>query len=88
MSAQTVAETNVVVTSPKRKAVGDFAQYTAAEESIVLRGNPAQIEDAEHGSTQGAQVTMFLRENRVVGESKTPQNNSGRIRSVYKVKKQ
>ncbi len=86
--AQTVAEQNVVVTSPNRKAVGDYAQYVAADESVVLRGNPARIEDAESGSTQGAQVTVFLRENRFVSESKTTQTNLGRTRTVYKVKKQ
>ncbi len=86
--AQTVAETNVVVTSPNRKAVGDYAQYVAAEESIVLRGNPAKIEDGESGSTQGAQVTVNLKTNRVVSESQTNQTNSGRIRTVYKIKKQ
>jgi LPS export ABC transporter protein LptC len=85
--AQTVAETNVVVTSPNRKAVGDYAQYIAADESVVLRGNPARIDDAESGSTQGAQVTVFLRDNRVINESRTNQANSGRTRTVYKVKK-
>ncbi len=86
--AQTVAERDVVVTSPNRKAVGDYAQYVAADESIVLRGNPARIDDSESGSTQGAQVTVFLKTNRVVNESKTNQTNTGRIRTVYKVKKQ
>jgi len=86
--AQTIAENNVIITQPKRKAVGDYAQYTAADESVILRGSPARIEDSENGSSQGAQVTIFLRENRVVGESKTNQTNVGRIRSVYKVKKQ
>ena len=86
--AQTVAERDVVVTSPNRKAVGDYAQYIAADESVVLRGNPARIDDGENGSTQGAQVTVFLRENRFVSESKTNQTNSGRTRTVYKVKKQ
>ncbi len=86
--AQTIAENNVVVTQPKRRAAGDYAQYTAENESIILRGNPARIEDAENGSSQGAQVTVFLRENRIVGESKTSQTNTGRIRSVYKIKKQ
>ncbi|MDQ6785757.1 MAG: LPS export ABC transporter periplasmic protein LptC [Acidobacteriota bacterium] len=86
--AQTVAETNVVVTQPTRKAVGDYAQYDAENEKVILRGNPARIEDSENGSSQGAEVTIFLRENRVVGESKTTENNTGRIRSVYKVKKQ
>jgi len=31
---------------------------------------------------------VFLRENRFVSESKTEQTNSGRTRTVYKVKKQ
>lgn len=86
--AQTVAENNVVVTQPKRKASGDYAQYTAENEVIILRGNPARIEDSENGSSQSAQVTVYLRENRFVGESKTNQTNTGRIRSVYKIKKQ
>ncbi|MCA1625007.1 MAG: LPS export ABC transporter periplasmic protein LptC [Acidobacteria bacterium] len=85
--SQTIAENNVVITQPQRKAVGDYAQYTAANESVILRGNPARIEDSENGSSQGAQVTIFLRENRIVGESRTNQTNTGRIRSVYKIKK-
>ena len=85
---QTVAETNVIVTSPNRKASGDYAQYTAANETIILRGNPAKIADGENGSTEGAQITMNLRTNNVVNESQTEQTNSGRTRTVYKVKKQ
>ncbi len=86
--SNTVAENNVIITQPNRKAVGDYAQYTAADEKVVLRGNPATIEDTENGSSQGAQVTVFLREKRIVGESKTEQNNTGRIRTVYKIKNQ
>ncbi len=85
--AQTVAEKNVVVTQPKRRASGDYAQYVAADESIVLRGNPAAVEDREQGSTRGAQLTIFLREKRVIGESKTEKTNTGRIRTVYKIGK-
>ena len=86
--AQTIAENNVVVTQPKRKASGDYAQYTADNEVIILRGNPARVEDSESGSTQSAQLTVYLRENRFTGESKAAQTNTGRIRSVYKIKKQ
>ena len=86
--AQTVAERDVVVTSPNRKAVGDYAQYVAADETIVLRGNPARIDDNENGSTQGAQVKVFLNTKRVETESKSDQTNTGRVRSVYKIKKQ
>lgn len=84
--SQTIAEKNVVVTSPNRKAVGDYAQYIAADESVILRGNPARIDDAESGTTQAAQVTVNLRTKNVVSESKTGQTNSGRIRTVYKIK--
>ena len=86
--SNTVAENNVVITQPNRKAVGDYAQYTAADEKVILRGNPATIEDTEKGSSNGAQVTVFLNEKRIVTESKTEQNNTGRIRTVYKIKNQ
>lgn len=86
--SQTVVENAVVVTQPNRRAVGDWAQYTADNETIVLRGNPARIEDGESGSTQAAQVSVYLREKRVVNESKSIQANKGRIRSVYKIKQQ
>lgn len=85
--SETVAETNVVVTQPNRRATGDYAQYVAAADTIVLRGNPAQITDAENGSTQGAQVTVNLKTNQLVNESKSSRTNLGRTRTVYKVKK-
>jgi len=84
--SQTIAENNVVITQPNRKAVGDYAQYNAANETVLLKGNPARIDDSENGSSQGGEVMVYLRENRVVGEGKTKQNAAGRIRSVYKVK--
>ena len=84
---QTVAEQNVVITSPNRKAVGDWAQYTAENEVVILRGNPARVDDAEQGSTQNAQLTVYMRENKFVGEGNVQSKESGRIRSVYKIKK-
>jgi LPS export ABC transporter protein LptC/lipopolysaccharide transport protein LptA len=85
--SKTVAENRVVLTQPNRKATGDWAQYTAATDEAILRGNPAQVFDAEIGQSQGAQVVVNIRENRVVNEAKTTQTNTGRIRSVYKIKK-
>lgn len=79
-------EGNVVITQPNRRAVGDYAQYTAADENVTLRGNPARVDDAENGSSSGGQMTVNLRNNRVVSEGKSKQNVAGRIRSVYKVK--
>ncbi len=85
--SKTIAETNVVITQPNRRAIGDWAQYTAENEVAILRGNPAKIDDNENGSSQGSQMTVYMRENRVVGESQSEQTNTGRTRSVYKVKK-
>jgi lipopolysaccharide export system protein LptA len=84
--ARSEVEGNVVVTQPNRRAVGDYAQYIAADESMTLRGNPARVEDAENGSSSGGQMTLYLRSNRVVSDGKTKQNTAGRMRSVYKVK--
>ena len=85
--SRTDIENNVVITQPNRRANADFAQYNAADESVVLRGNPARVEDAENGSSQSAQMTVYLKENRIVAEGKSKQNVSGRTRSVYKIKK-
>lgn len=84
--ARTDIENGVVITQPNRRAAGDYAQYVAANQTITLRGNPARVEDAQSGSSEGGQLTVFLEENRVVSEGKTKQNTSGRTRSVYKVK--
>ncbi|MEO5860093.1 MAG: LPS export ABC transporter periplasmic protein LptC [Pyrinomonadaceae bacterium] len=84
--SKTEVENNVVITQPKRRATGDFASYTAAGEVVVLRGNPAKVEDAEQGASQGAQMTVYLRDNRVSTEGRSTQNSAGRTRSVYKVK--
>ena len=83
---QSIAERNVVITQPNRRATGEYAQYISAEETVTLRGNPATVNDAENGSSQGAEVKVYLKENRVLGEGKSKQNPTGRIRSVYKVK--
>ncbi len=77
---------NVVITQPKRRATADYANYDASDESVVLRGNPARVDDAENGSSQAAQMTVYLRSNRVATEGRSPQNTTGRTRSVYKIK--
>ena len=86
--ARTDVENNVVITQPNRKALGDFAQYVAADQSVLIRGNPAKVQDAESGSSEGGQLMVYLNDNRIIGEGKTKQNAAGRTRSVYKVKNQ
>lgn len=84
--ARTEIERNVVITQPKRKVTGDFASYSADSEIVVLRGNPARVEDADQGVSQSAQMTVHLRENRVTTEGRSARNTAGRTRSVYKVR--
>lgn len=81
-------ERNVVITQPGRKATGDYALYNAAEDKFFLKGNPARIDDVKNGSSQGAEMTMFVRDNRIISEGNTVQNSSGRVRSVYKINNQ
>ncbi len=83
-----IIENNVIVTQPNRRALGDWAQYTAENEVVVLRGNPARVEDSESGTSQAAQLTVSMRTKQVLSEGKTNQTNTGRTRTVYKVKPQ
>ncbi|MBK8467232.1 MAG: LPS export ABC transporter periplasmic protein LptC [Chloracidobacterium sp.] len=82
---KTIAETNVVVSQPGRRGTGDWLQYTSSDEMAILRGSPALVEDAENGSSQAAQLTLYMREKRVVSEGKSKQPTSTRMKSVYKV---
>lgn len=84
--SRTEIEQNVVITQPKRKASGDFASYTAANEIVVLKGDPAKVEDAESGTSQAGEMTLYMRENRVNSVGQSRQNTTGRSRSVYKIK--
>jgi LPS export ABC transporter protein LptC len=84
--ARSVIENDVVITQPKRRATGNYAEYIATDETVLLRGSPAVVDDAENGSSSGGEIRVFLRDNRVTGSGKSKQNSVGRIRSVYKVK--
>ncbi|HWT01482.1 MAG TPA: LPS export ABC transporter periplasmic protein LptC [Pyrinomonadaceae bacterium] len=85
---KTIAERNVVVTQPGRQGTGTWAQYTAADETVVLKGSPARVGDADQGSTEGGRLTVYLRENRVVGDDPRGPQAGGRVRATHKIKKQ
>lgn len=86
--SRTEVENNVVITQPNRKAVADYVRYDAGIETVFLRGDPATVEDAEQGTSRASQMTISLRDNKVVSEGPSKQNTSGRVRSVYKIKDQ
>jgi len=84
---KTVAQKNVVITQPNLIATGDYAEYRADEELVILRGNPAMVQDAQEGQLQGVQMQFYLRENRFLNQGSEKDNvSNGRTRSVYKVR--
>ncbi|HSP61429.1 MAG TPA: LPS export ABC transporter periplasmic protein LptC [Pyrinomonadaceae bacterium] len=82
---RTVAQRNVVLTQPNKRGTGDWCQYTTADEIAILKGNPAHVEDAEQGSTEGNRVTIYRRENRAVADDSRGAESPGRVRSTHKV---
>jgi lipopolysaccharide export system protein LptA len=65
-----VAQGNVVVQEPGRKATGDQLTYTVADDKFVLSGGTPSIFDAERGKIRGDSLTFFRRDDRVLVEGK------------------
>ncbi len=76
-----VAQGNVKIQQPKRRAEGDKLVYTAAEDKFVLSGGPPSIFDAEQGKITGVSLTFFRRDDRVLveGEAKAPVVTTTRV---------
>ena len=84
---KTIAERNVVLTQPGRRGTGDWVQYTTVDEVAVLKGNPARVDDAEQGNTQGARLTVNMRDSRVTADDTRGPLSPGRVRSTHKIRK-
>jgi lipopolysaccharide export system protein LptA len=69
-----VAQDNVVVQQPNRRADGQKLVYTAVDDKFVLTGGPPSIFDAEQGKITGVSLTFFRGDDRVLveGEASTP----------------
>jgi lipopolysaccharide export system protein LptA len=65
-----VAQGNIVITQPSRRATGDRLEYVAADEKFVLTGGPPSIFDAERGKITGDSLTFFRRDDRVLVEGR------------------
>ncbi|HZE27918.1 MAG TPA: LPS export ABC transporter periplasmic protein LptC [Terriglobales bacterium] len=65
-----IAEGNVVIQEPARRAQGEKLVYTAAEEKFALTGGLPSIFDAEHGKTTGDSLTFYKRDDRVLVEGR------------------
>jgi lipopolysaccharide export system protein LptA len=65
-----VAQTNVLVIQPTRRAEGQNLLYTASDDKFVLTGGPPSIFDAERGKITGVSLTFFRGDDRVLVEGK------------------
>ena len=84
---RTIAQRDVVVTQPGRRGTGDWAQYTAADETVVLTGDPARVEDAEKGRSESRRMIVHLRDNSVTSDAGPGKQATGRVRSTHKIRK-
>jgi lipopolysaccharide export system protein LptA len=64
-----VAEGQVNIQQPNRRATGQKLVYTASDGKFVLVGGPPSIFDAERGKITGGSLTFFNRDDRVVVDS-------------------
>jgi lipopolysaccharide transport protein LptA len=85
---RTIAQRNVVLTQPGKRGTGEWAQYNAVDETMVLTGLPARVVDTEQGTSESRRLTVYLRENRVVSDGGESKNSSGRVRTTHKISKQ
>jgi lipopolysaccharide export system protein LptA len=69
-----IAQDDVAVQQPKRRAEGQKLVYTASDDKFVLTGGPPSIFDAEQGKITGASLTFFRGDDRVLveGAANTP----------------
>lgn len=84
---KTIAQRNVVIVQPGRKATGDWAEFTTIDEVGVIKGNPARVEDVEKGSTESGRLTLNMRDGRVTADDARGPQSPGRVRSTHKVKR-
>jgi lipopolysaccharide export system protein LptA len=63
-----VANGNIVITQPNRRAQGTHLVYTADDDKFVLTGRSPSIFDAEHGKITGVSLTFYKRDDRVLVE--------------------
>jgi len=65
-----VAQGDVVIQQPNRRAEGQTLVYTAGEDKFVLSGGSPSIFDAEQGKITGVSLTFYRRDDRVLVEGK------------------
>jgi lipopolysaccharide export system protein LptA len=84
------AEKEVVMTQPARRATGEKVVYTVADDTAILTGNPAQVEDQEReGVTKSQKLTLHLRDARIEAteiSDATEAGNDGKSKAKRRVR--
>jgi lipopolysaccharide export system protein LptA len=75
-----VAEGQVVITQPSRRAAGEKLVYSVTPDTFVLTGGPPSIFDAERGKITGDSLTFYRRDDRVVVEGRETSPTSTTVR--------
>jgi len=65
-----IADGNVVIQQPGRRATGQKLVYVAADDKFILTGGPPSIFDAERGKITGDSLTFYKRDDRVLVEGR------------------
>ncbi len=66
-----IADKDVVISEPSRRATGERLVYTAADDKSVLTGGPPCIFDAERGKITGDSLTFYRHDDRVLVEGRS-----------------
>jgi lipopolysaccharide export system protein LptA len=76
-----IADGQIVIVQPNRRAQGNHLVYTAEDDKFVLTGGPPSIFDAERGKVTGDSLTFFRRDDRVLveGKAKSPAVTQTRV---------
>jgi lipopolysaccharide export system protein LptA len=78
------AEGNVAMAQPGRRGTGDKLVYTSEDGRAILTGKNARVEDVEKGTTIGAQLTFYSRDDKVIVDN---QQGTGRVKSTHRLAK-
>jgi lipopolysaccharide export system protein LptA len=77
-----VAEGDVLLTEPGRKATGNRLVYTASDQKCVLTGNNARVEDVAEGTSTGAELTFYIGGDRI----RTVGQGAGRVKTTHRIR--
>ena len=76
-----VAQGDVIIQEPNRRALGQTLIYTSSDDRFILTGGPPSIFDAERGKITGVSLTFFRGDDRVLveGKANTPVVSQTRV---------